>query len=764
MDQRAARQALEVMERCHGDPYLSINSGGQGPLSAEWMIPKCLWMCEKEPEIWTKAAIVCEYQDYINFRLTGSVVASSCNAATRWHWNGDECIQQQESMSGNNPHPGRPVSLYEKLGIPELADKLPQRCLPPGSKIGMTTPEATDHLGLEDPVPVVQGGADAFVGMVGLGCIRPGQMCLITGSSHLHCVVTDKAGAAPGTWGAYTGAPLPGLKFAEGGQSSTGSLLRWARDKILTAGCGGGDAGVGVDVDRGTPPAPSYSDLDAEAGEVPPGSDGLVALETFQGSRTPVTDPMARGAFVGLTLSHTRAHLWRSLLEAVCYGTRACVGALEEAGHPCREIVMAGGATRSPLWLQLHADVTGKTVVVCENSDAPLLGSAVLAAVGVGLHGSVPDAVAAMVRVARRIEPDPKASAAYDDLFERVYKPLADAVRPVSHAVSAAPPRSAVRQTVALTGGMTLRANSPHSKRRRFAIEELVLVGRGENDSEEPGTEVEETDAESSNASLAERYYPPVVSPSLLACDWSRIRHEVGRCLKAGASRLHVDVFDGVFLDSPKALTFGPQMVAAIRRSCNRVAAVSHHAGLEDNNEGDDATGTVPPHAILDLHMCVDKPRRYVVPMAEAGGDRFVFQWEALESAEAAIELAVDVRAAGMACGVSINPGTSADEIIPLLATNLVDVVDVLAVEPGFGGQVFQRRVLEKVRRLKEWREENRVDFDIMVDGGINRESAREALEAGANVLVSGSYLFNHKRGMASGIETILKQWTMPQG
>jgi ribulose-phosphate 3-epimerase len=628
------------------------------------------------------------------------------------------------------------VTLYGKLGIPELAQKLPQRCLPPGASVGMTTPEATEHLGLNEPIPVIQGGADAFVGMIGLGCVRPGQMCLITGSSHLHCVVTSQKGTAPGSWGAYAGAPLPGLKFAEGGQSSTGSLLRWARDNLLTPG---GAVGSGAQ----SASALSYAELDAEAADVPPGADGLVALETFQGSRTPVTDPMARGAFVGFTLSHKRAHLWRALLEAVCFGTRACVEALQAAGHPCQEIIMAGGATRSPLWLQLHADVTGKSVVVCENTDAPLLGCAVLAAVGIGVHNSVPDAVAAMVRVARRVQPDPVVSARYDDLFERVYRPLADAVRPISHAIATAGPRSssAVKQTVELSGGMTAR--SP--RRRRYKIDELVLVGEADSDVDaEATTETEDTDAEGDGLHEEERYRP-VVSPSLLACDWSRIRHEVGRCLKANANRLHVDVFDGAYLDSPKALTFGPQMVSAIRRSC-------------DDRTSRDAVGATPP-AILDLHMCVERPRRYVAPMAEAGGDRFVFQWEAMNgNTEAAIELAVEIRAAGMACGISINPKTSVGEIFPVLATNLVDLVDVLAVEPGFGGQVFQRRVLEKVRRLKEWRKENRVDFDIMVDGGINHESAGDALEAGANLLVSGSYLFNHKLGMTKAIETILKQ------
>jgi sugar (pentulose or hexulose) kinase len=124
------------------------------------------------------------------------------------------------------------------------------------------------------------------------------------------------------------------LNFAEGGQSSTGSIIRWAKRLF-------GET--------------DYAQLDREAALINPGSDGLVALETFQGSRTPVTDPLARGALVGLTLKHTRAHIWRALMEAVCFGTRACVQGLAQAGHEADEIIIAGGAVRSNLWLQMHA-------------------------------------------------------------------------------------------------------------------------------------------------------------------------------------------------------------------------------------------------------------------------------------------------------------------------------------------------------------------------------------------------------------------------
>jgi len=262
------------MDRCVGDPALVVNCGGAGPVSAEWMTPKSLWIAQEEPEVWRNAVTICEYQDYINHKLTGCIIASSCNAAARWHWDGTRCIQ--DGVATGEEFPGRPLSLYEKLGIPELAEKLPRHCVPMGTLIGSgLTKEASGHLGLPEGLPVVQGGADAFVGMVGLGCVNAGKLCLITGSSHLHCVVTAIPSGAEGVWGAYRGAPLPSINFAEGGQSSTGSILRWARANLFDA------------------EHTDYSVLDEEARGVPPGSDGLVALETFQGSRTPVTDPLA---------------------------------------------------------------------------------------------------------------------------------------------------------------------------------------------------------------------------------------------------------------------------------------------------------------------------------------------------------------------------------------------------------------------------------------------------------------------------------------
>jgi ribulose kinase len=437
MDARSAKQAKQIMDVANeiasstnsdilkAFPELRVNCNGEGPISAEWLLPKAMWIKEHEPHVYENAEIICEYQDYLNYRLTGKMVASGCNVAVRWHHDGWDSLEKNHG-SHDDKNKGRPVKLYEALGMNDLAAKLPQRTLAMGDVIGTLTEQAASDLNLPKQTLVVQGGPDAFVGMIGLGTIRPGQLCLITGSSHLHCLITPQPTSAPGTWGAYRGAPLAHTCFAEGGQSSTGSLVRWVRDLVS----GPVDDKV------------SYKVLDDEAAAIPPGSDGLVALETWQGSRTPHTDPLARGAFAGLTLAHSRAHVFRSILEAVCFGTRSCFDALEAAASQTSdmpkadEVVLAGGATNSPLWIQLHADITGRTFVLNENSDGPLLGCAVLASVGAGIHASVDDAVEKMIRRERKIEPREDVRKIYDRLYKELYLKLRPGVKQVFQAIS----------------------------------------------------------------------------------------------------------------------------------------------------------------------------------------------------------------------------------------------------------------------------------------------------------------------------------------
>mmetsp|Transcript_3860 Transcript_3860/g.11160 ORF Transcript_3860/g.11160 Transcript_3860/m.11160 type:complete len:185 (+) Transcript_3860:168-722(+) len=164
--------------------------------------------------------------------------------------------------------------------------------------------------------------------------------------------------------------------------------------------------------------------------------------------------------------------------------------------------------------------------------------------------------------------------------------------------------------------------------------------------------------------------------------------------------------------------------------------------------------------AVLDLHMCVDRPGRYVAAMAAATGSkgRFIFQWEAMGNLAEAVQLASDVTAAGMRCGVSINPETDSEAIHGLLETGLADMVDVLAVRPGFGGQTFQESALVKLRQLRHWRDghASRSSVQLLVDGGVNAETAARASDAGADILVAGTFLFRHPQGLQRGVDDLL--------
>lgn len=379
MDVRSAEQARRIAA-C-GDEALRVN--GYGPVSAEWMAPKSLWLKEHEPQNFAAARYICEYQDYLNHKLTGRMVGSLNNASIRWYY--------------DNSRGGFQRSLFEKVGLGEVLGKFPPEIVPMGQVIGPLTIQAAEHLGLPQSTPVVQGGADAFVAMVGLAVVQPGRLAFITGSSHLHLGLSEKALHSRGIWGTYPDAVVKGLYTVEGGQTSTGSVIAWLRRLM-------GE--------------PDYGPLNEKAAKLPPGAEGLVVLEHFQGNRTPHTDPDSRGVISGLTLKHGPEHLFRAVIEGVAFGTEDIFATMRQAGYTPQEFVLCGGATRSDLWMQIHADVSGVPLRLTKVADAPALGSAILAAVGAGHYASISEACTQMVTFTRTIEPDMDKHQAYRPLLE----------------------------------------------------------------------------------------------------------------------------------------------------------------------------------------------------------------------------------------------------------------------------------------------------------------------------------------------------------
>ena len=334
MDMRSAPQTEQVLATA--DPALQVNSNGGGPVSAEWMIPKSLWIQQEEPEIFENAETVCEFQDYLNFHLTGKRVASINNVSVRWHY--------------GPGWGGWARSMVESLGMSELLKKWPAIVLRLGEEIGGLTSNAAAHLDLPEGVPVLQGGADAFIGMIGLGVVNPGSLAFITGSSHLHLGLSPQAFHGQGIWGTYADAVIPGLHVVEGGQTSTGSVVSWIRRTLGS---------------------PSYEELNHEAAELEPGSEGVVIQEHFQGNRTPHTDPLSRGVISGLTLKHGRGHLFRAALEGIAFGTELILETMRNNGFAAETVVLAE-ATRSDLWLQIHADVSNLPLTLTKVPDAQL--------------------------------------------------------------------------------------------------------------------------------------------------------------------------------------------------------------------------------------------------------------------------------------------------------------------------------------------------------------------------------------------------------
>jgi FGGY-family pentulose kinase len=385
MDVRASDQARRLQET--GDPALKYN--GYGAVSAEWMPSKALWLKENEPESYNNARRICEYQDWMTHKLTGEWTASISNTSIRWYY---------DRNTG-----GWPVTLYSDVGLEDVLNKFPEPVLDQGTVVGGLRKAVAEEMGLKAGTPVAEGGVDAFVAALGLGVVEPGKMALITGSSHVMIGQAAEPHHGQGFFGAYTDAMIPGQYTVEGGQVSTGSIVAWFKNNLAKGAAEEAQK-------RGVDP---YEILNEMASEVPIGSDGLVVIDYFQGNRTPYTDPLARGMMWGLSLSHGEGHIFRAILEGVCYGTEHIFRTMREHGFKPTETVVAGGPTKSDLWMKMHADVSNLPISFTREGEGAVLGSAMLAAVGAGIYPDIQTAAENMVHTERIIEPDPTAHEEY---------------------------------------------------------------------------------------------------------------------------------------------------------------------------------------------------------------------------------------------------------------------------------------------------------------------------------------------------------------
>jgi xylulokinase len=267
------------------------------------------------------------------------------------------------------------------------------------------TVDAARETGLAAGTPVIVGSVDAAAEALSVGVTSPGQMMLMYGSTVFMIEVLHKPLVDPRLWSVpYL---FPGTACLEAGMATSGSLTRWFRDR-LAPDLVAAERGTGED---------AYDVLTQEASQVPPGSEGLVVLPYFSGERTPINDPWARGVFFGLTLAHSRAHMFRAVLEGISYGIQHHFEVLEGIGAKPREVIAVGGGTKSALWLQIVSDVTGVTQSVPAVTLGAAYGDAFLAGLGVGAIPSYGD-ITRWVRDIRTIRPQPENAERYRQYYQ----------------------------------------------------------------------------------------------------------------------------------------------------------------------------------------------------------------------------------------------------------------------------------------------------------------------------------------------------------
>ncbi len=380
MDVRATEQAARVIDT--KSPARRYTGNGTLPPTAEWFPFKAAWLRENEPETYKNAYRIVDAPDWLTYQLTGEWTLNINTAAHRAYYDRD--------------NGGWPVDLYEEAGAGDIFDKLPETVNDLGTPIGGLAKRAAEQLGLIPGTPVAQGGGDAWHGQIGLNVMRPGKMSLVTGSSHVMSGQSPDPVSGPGFFGGYTDGVVPGQYTVETSLVSSGSVLKWFKDNFCPD----------IEAAAQSTGLNTYDIMNQRSANIPIGVDGLIINEYFQGNRTPYSDSKARGVITGLSLSHTREHMYKAIQEAVCYGVEANMRKLAEAGFEVKQFVACGGATKSRSWTQMHSDVMGIPITLTEVGDAVTLGSCILTAAGAGLYDSVQDAADNMVHEREHIEPD----------------------------------------------------------------------------------------------------------------------------------------------------------------------------------------------------------------------------------------------------------------------------------------------------------------------------------------------------------------------
>jgi xylulokinase len=375
-DQRTEKQSRELSEKFGTERLIQLTCN---PPLTNFTLTKLLWVRENEPQLWARVRYVMLPKDYVRFRLTGDRAIDQADASGTLLLDVVNRKWSKEVLSG--------VGIDEKL-LPKLYES-PDVC-------GKLNEQGAAATGLKLGTPVVAGAGDQAAGAVGMGIVRAGVVSATIGTSGVVFAATDRPALDPrGRLHTFCHA-IPGRWHVMGVTQAAGLSLRWFRD---TFGVAKHSAAAG---DRDP-----YEFLSEEAATAPAGAEGLLWAPYLMGERTPHLDPNASGALIGIRPSHHRGHIIRAILEGVAFSLKDSFSIFEEMKVPVKQIRLGGGGARSPLGRQIQADVYAHEVEIVEAEEGAAYGAAILAAVGARQFASVDEACDAVIRVAKRVPPNP---------------------------------------------------------------------------------------------------------------------------------------------------------------------------------------------------------------------------------------------------------------------------------------------------------------------------------------------------------------------
>ena len=391
---------INATARALGEPWLDRYGG---KISSEWFFSKALQILDEAPEIYAAAGRLLEAADWVVWQLTGVETRNACTAGYKALWSKREGFPAPAFFAALDPRLERVIDT-----------KLSREIAPIGDRAGGLTAQAARWTGLKPGTPVAVANVDAHVCVPAATVTGPGRMVAIMGTSICHMVLGADERRVPGICGYVEDGIIPGLFGFEAGQSGVGDIFAWFVEAGVPPAYHAAARKRGLDL---------HQLLEVEAAQLSPGQSGLLALDWWNGNRSVLVDADLSGLLIGATLATKAPEIYRALIEATAFGTRAIVEAFASNGVAVDEIVTCGGLPENnKLLMQIYADVTGRELKVTAAPQTAALGSAMFGAVAAGQaaggYDSILDAAHKMARLKKQtFKPNPKAQKVYDQLY-----------------------------------------------------------------------------------------------------------------------------------------------------------------------------------------------------------------------------------------------------------------------------------------------------------------------------------------------------------